>query len=104
MRLIFTRCLFVVALLLAAAAGWATRSVSYVLQNCSRSDVRSLTIRIDPVSGDPVEDVQYQLRDAGGAIVKTGGLVLTLTTTQKNTLLTHIDTVVRPAVDTAEGL
>ena len=104
MRRILTRCLLVAALLLAAAAGWATRSVSYVLQNCSRADIKSITIRIDPVSGDPVEDVQYQLRDATGAVVKTGGLILTLTTTQKNTLLTHVDTVVRPAVDAAESL
>jgi len=104
MRRTLIRCLFAAALLLAAAAGWATRSVSYVLQNCSRADIRSMTIRVDPTSGDPVEDVQYQLRDAGGTVVKTGGIVLTLTTTQKNTLLSHIDTVVRPAVDTAEGL
>lgn len=103
-KTIRTYLLGVLSALILVAAAWGTKVVNYTLQNCARTDIQSITIRVDPASGNPVETVRYQIREAGGSVVKTGELTIALTGPQITSLLSHIDTVVRPAVDTLEGL
>ena len=91
------------ALVLAPPKLPATRAVSYTLQNAVRSDIQEIAISLDG-AGVPVERVSYSLRDQNGAIVKTGDITLTLTAGQRTTLLSHIDSVVLPAINTAENL
>lgn len=79
----------------------ATKTI--VLQNATRSTVQTITLALD-LSGQPTEVVSYVVKDAGGNIVKVGTITLTLSAGTRTSLLSHIDSVVLPAIDTAEGL
>lgn len=79
-------------------------SKSVTLVNTTRACVSSITIQYDPVAVQPIESVQYVVKDSNGNIYKTGSLAVSLSAGAKTALLSHIDSVILPAIDTAEGL
>jgi hypothetical protein len=79
-------------------------SKAVTLVNTVRACVTAITITYDQLAASPVESVGYVVKDSNGNVYRSGSLVIALTAPQKTTLLSHIDSVLLPAIDAAEGL
>ena len=73
------------------------------LQNTTRGCINNINIELD-AGGNPVESVFYVVKDGTGAVYKRGNVILSLSGATKTSLLSYIDSVILPAIDTLEGL